>query len=65
MEGHYALRGRAMPEVTIRSDKAWQQRCADRGRRQFVLCIPIVRSFLLRCAQEPAVSFALQSCAPI
>jgi len=54
-----------MPEVTIRSDKAWQQRCADRGRRQFVLCIPIVRSFLLRCAQEPAVSFALQSCAPI
>ena len=50
-----ALRGRAMPEATSRSDKACQLCCADKSYRQFVLCIPPVRPFLLHCVQEPVI----------
>ena len=53
--GPLALRGRAMPEDTTRSDKAWQLGCADRSYRQFVLCIPTMRLFLLHCVQGPVI----------
>ena len=50
-----ALRGRAMPEATSRSDKAWQLCCADKSYRKFVLCIPPVRPIILQCAEVPVI----------
>ena len=59
-EGHLHLEVGRCLKMTSRSDKVWQHAVAARSNRQFVLCIPSVKLFLLHYAQELVVSVSLQ-----